>query len=262
MRDTPATSAIALDELYHCNSKHSRLRLELVSGRERRRHDRAVHALYEASKNRFKTYPSAPRVDLPADALGLDVSLGAAICGRRSVRRFSAAPVIAPELATLLRRSYGITARRGDGLGRAVPSGGGLYPLDLYVMQFAGGVVEEGVYHYHAGGHYLQQIAAECDRQRLRDACVYPEIVAEAALLLAVVADMPRTRAKYGERAYRLALLEAGHVSQTLYLVAHALGLGIIALDGFYDDEVHAVLDVDGVMEIALALFAVGHPRG
>jgi SagB-type dehydrogenase family enzyme len=252
---------LALDELYHCNSKHTSARLAFVSPSQMRRRDRAVHAFYEASKNKFKTYTSVPKIELPRPGLDLAMSLNRAIQNRQSHRSFAPGVPSVAEIATLLERSYGLCGSRGDLIGRPVPSGGGLYPLDVYLMQFAGGAIDEGVYHYHVGGHYLQRISASCDRKTLQAASIYPEIVAEAPLLLAVVADMPRTRAKYGERAYRLALLEAGHLSQNLYLIVQALGLGLVALDGFYDDRVHAVLDVDGVAEIALILFAVGRPR-
>lgn len=258
MNDPSDPGNVALDELYHCNSKHGRTRLGFVSARLSRHRDRAIHALYEAANGKYKTYSSAAVVALPDDVDALATPLGAAITARRSVRRFAAEPVGLGDLTTLLVRSYGATK---PGAGRAVPSGGGLYPLDLYVLQFPGADLAEGVYHYHGGGHHLQRLASRCDRRRLECASIYPEIVAEAAFLLAVVADMPRSRVKYGERAYRLALLEAGHVGQNLYLVAQALGLGIVALDGFYDDELHAVLDLDGVAEIALVLYAVGRPR-
>jgi SagB-type dehydrogenase family enzyme len=253
--------AVALDELYHCNSKHSPTRLGFVSARLARQRERSVHVLYESAKNKCKTYPCAPRVELPHDRKRLALSLELAIAGRRSIRRFEHEPIRIDELATLLAYSYGTCERRGDVVGRAVPSGGGLYPLDVYVMQCPGGELAEGVYHYHVRGQHLERVAARCDRGRLERASIYPDIIAGAPLLLAVVADMPRSRVKYGERAYRLALLEAGHVSQNLCLVAHALGLGIVALDGFYDDEVHAVLDLDGIAEIALLVFAVGRPR-
>ena len=186
------------------------------------------------------------------------MSVDDAIRTRRSHRSFARDPVSLAALATVLQRSYG-THGQGDGtIARAVPSGGGLHPLDVYVLQFSGGALPEGVYHYHAGAHALQRVGVRCDRRELEAASIYPDIIASATVLLALVADMPRTRAKYGERAYRLALLEAGHVSQNLYLVARALGLGIVALDGFYDDRLHAILDVDGVAQIALMLFAMG----
>jgi len=220
--------------------------------------DRVLHAMYKETKGRYKTYGSQGMVALPRELLPLPVALDAAPLTRRSQRTFRDEPLTAPEVATLLARSYGISGPRQGMIARTVPSGGGLYPLDLYVMQFAGGAIAEGVYHYHVGAHALQRVVARCQRREVAAASIYPEIVAGAGMLLAVVADMKRVRVKYGDRAYRLAMLEAGHVSQNLYLITTALGLGMVALDGFYDDRLHALLDLDGVTEIAVLVFAVG----
>lgn len=226
-----------------------------------RSRDRAVHEIYEATKNRFKSYTTAPTVLLSTPARALSLPLECALTNRRSHRSFQAGTLTLDEISTLLLRSYGVSARTGDLIHRPVPSGGGLYPLDLYVLQCEGGAIDAGVYHYHVGGHYLQRINAGCDRGTLEATSIYPEIVGQAPLLIALVADMSRTRIKYGERAYRLALLEAGHVSQNLYLLTQALGLGAVALDGFYDDRLNALLDIDGVVEIALLALAVGRPQ-
>jgi SagB-type dehydrogenase family enzyme len=259
--DASDASPLALDELYHVNSKHSPVRLGFVTASQLRQRDRFLHGLYQANKNAFKTYTSSPKVALPSAGRPTALSVGDAIAARRSERTFAAESPSLEAIATLLAASYGAQGERGGVLARAVPSGGGLYPLDLYLLQFAGGVLDAGVYHYHVGDHCLQRVKARCERRALEDASIYPEIIAQVPLLLALVADMPRARVKYGERAYRLALLEAGHVSQNLYLLVQALGLGIVALDGFYDDRLHAVLGVDGVTEIALLLFALGRPR-
>jgi SagB-type dehydrogenase family enzyme len=69
-----------------------------------------------------------------------------------------------------------------------------------------------------------------------------------------------RSRFKYGARAYRFALMEAGHVGQNLLLAAAALGLGAVPLGGFYDREVDAFLGVDGIYEASLYLVPVGYP--
>lgn len=264
MMRTPTTdrAPIAIDELYHSNTKQGAGRIAFVDDRGRERRNRAIHALYEAGKGRYKTYPAATRISLPAQLRDLDVPLETALRTRRSQRTFTTEPPILIDVATMLARSYGVADTRASGVVRAVPSGGGLYPLDLYWVQFPGAAaLPEGVFHYHVGGHFLQQIADGCARADWQRASIYPEIVGEAPALLVVVADMRRTRVKYGERAYRLALLEAGHVSQNLYLIAPALGMGVVAIDGFYDDRVHALLDLDGISEIVLLVFAIGKPR-
>jgi len=49
---------------------------------------------------------------------------------------------------------------------------------------------------------------------------------------------------KYGERGYRYVWLEAGHVGQNLYLIATALGLGAVAIGGFFDAEANHLAEL------------------
>ncbi len=70
-----------------------------------------------------------------------------------------------------------------------------------------------------------------------------------------------RSRFKYGARAYRFTLLEAGHVGQSFLLAAAALGLATTPLGGFYDRRVDEFLGIDGIHEAALYLLPVGTRR-
>ncbi len=72
---------------------------------------------------------------------------------------------------------------------------------------------------------------------------------------------LQRLRWRYQERAYRYALLEAGHLAQNLYLAATSLGMGVCAVGAFLDDEVNAMLGVDGKEEAAVYMLAVGKAR-
>lgn len=67
-----------------------------------------------------------------------------------------------------------------------------------------------------------------------------------------------RTRIKYGDRGYRLTLIEAGHLSQNILLLATELGLGSCPLAGFIDSEVNKLLDISLQKEVALYMIAIG----
>jgi nitroreductase len=75
------------------------------------------------------------------------LSLAAAIGRRRTVRAFADRELPLGDLSQLLWAGQGITGKRYK---RAAPSAGALYPMDLYALIGAGGVVEmeAGVYHY------------------------------------------------------------------------------------------------------------------
>jgi SagB-type dehydrogenase family enzyme len=53
-------------------------------------------------------------------------------------------------------------------------------------------------------------------------------------------------RSKYGERAYRFVLLEAGHIAQNMLLVGECLGHGTLPLGGYVDDQINDLVGVDG----------------
>jgi SagB-type dehydrogenase family enzyme len=88
------------------------------------------------------------------------------------------------------------------------------------------------------------------------------ENIAEAAACLILVATMPRCRFKYGELAYRFALLEAGHIAQNLLLAAEGEGLASYPVGGFINDELHLLSTLDGCEQIAVYVILLGHPSG
>ena len=72
-----------------------------------------------------------------------------------------------------------------------------------------------------------------------------------------------RSMEKYGERGYRFILLDAGHMSQNLYLAPEYLGLGAVALGAGMDSDanIDALLGLAGGVESVFYGFAVGLPQ-
>ena len=66
------------------------------------------------------------------------------------------------------------------------------------------------------------------------------------------------TKSKYGIRGYRLGLLDAGHVSQNINLVAGALGLAVCPSAGYIDSELNRALKIDGLATAAVMSVLVG----
>jgi SagB-type dehydrogenase family enzyme len=196
-----------------------------------------------------------PSVALPSAPLP-DLSLADAVTRRRSARAFGPGRVQLRELAALLDAAYGVTSGPEASL-RTVPSGGALYPLELYVLAQRVDGVETGLHHVDPLRRVLEQLPAAGREGPLSP---YDELLDAAALLVAVTGVFWRSRFKYGLRGYRFTLLEAGHVGQNLLLAAAALDLAALPVGGFYDRRVERLLGVDGVNESPLYLFAVGRP--
>jgi hypothetical protein len=106
---------------------------------------------------------------------------------RSSTARDGRAPLRIRELAAVLEASYSSTPGEGGVLRRPVPSGGALYPLDLYVLALRVDEVEPATLHYDPFRHRLELCAA-LDPGELRAAVVDTAVVDAAAAVVVVTA--------------------------------------------------------------------------
>ncbi len=191
-------------------------------------------------------------IDLPTPGAGGPMSFEETLRGRRSVRDFTDEDLSLDERSQLLWAAQGQTASWG---GRTAPSAGGLYPLELYLA------TADGLWRYLPEGHRVQLRTADDVRAGLAEASGGQSSVATAPAVFVLTAVLARTAAKYGDRAERYVLLEAGHAAQNLLLQAVALGLGGVPVGAFDDGDVAAVLGLPSGEE-PLYLIPVGHPAG
>jgi SagB-type dehydrogenase family enzyme len=197
-----------------------------------------------------------PAVPLP-EAEPVSGSLDTLGAARRSTREYAATPLRLSQLSTLLRGSYGVTGADGPQPFRAVPSGGALYPLELYLAAQRVESLEPALYHFDPLRAALERIRPLGDDE-LAGLTPYDELLVPSAAVAMITAVFWRSRFKYGSRAYRFALLEAGHLAQNFLLAATALELTTCPVGGFFDRRVDALLGVDGLYEAALYLLPVG----
>jgi len=210
----------------------------------------------------FKCYPALPQIALPRAILELQRPLQDIIAGRRSATRFDTSqPTTLQALATILQLSYGITGHKQLGSGvtqyvRAIPSGGALYPLELYVMVSRVEGLEPGLYHYRVAHHALEQLdAGDDDLQRI---AADGAMMASAAFHLIIAAVFARSLVKYRDRGYRFVLMEAGGLATQAGLVAECQGVHTCLLGGFLDDEMNRLCGLDGVDEAVVLCAAFG----
>jgi SagB-type dehydrogenase family enzyme len=160
----------------------------------------------------------------------------------------------------LLWAAQGITREAVNWGFRAAPSAGALYPVETYMSSQNISDLEPGLYHYSPPEHALELLKEGDFRGRLAEAALDQDFIAGAGVVFCWTAVFARSAWKYAERAYRYVYLDAGHIAQNVALAAVALGLGSCQIAALYDDEVNALLGVDGVEESILYLTAVGRP--
>ncbi len=199
-------------------------------------------------------------ISLPKPSSDGKVSLEKAIKERRTIRDFREKALSLIHLSQLLWAAQGITDPTTGK--RAAPSGGALYPLDIYVLVGDNGVeaMEAGVYHYSPKEHSISMILKGDRRREISSASLSQMWMAKAPVIFVVTVEYQRITRKYGERGVRYALIEVGHASQNLFLEAEALGLGAGIVGAFNDLEVSKVAGLPPRHE-PLLIVPVGYKR-
>jgi len=52
--------------------------------------------------------------------------------------------------------------------------------------------------------------------------------------------------------------MEAGHISQNMYLQATSLGLGTVAVGAFFDEDINRLLGLDGIRQAVIYIQPIG----
>jgi SagB-type dehydrogenase family enzyme len=169
------------------------------------------------------------------------------------------------KLSTLLGGAYGLTRlnKLASGLrfhSRPVPSAGGLYPLELYVMTQRVTGARDGVHHFEVATNSLRWLQALPAREKLEELFLSQYFLDNANAVVLISAVFPRTLRKYGARGYRYVLFEAGHVAQALCLLAAEQHLGSLCVGGFWDGRLNRFLHLDGLSQAVVYCVGVGHP--
>ena len=242
-------------ELYH---EASKLRPATAAGSSGAMRLLDAHPELQATVQRaVRRRSSAPVVRLPSPGSPIG-QLEDALRRRASERSFGAGPIELGAAASLAWAAYGAARSSALGPRRTVPSGGALYPLELYLLALRVDGLDAGVYHYDPPRHVLCRLAGLPSAGELERLTPFPELLVPAALVLLVTAVFWRSRFKYGLRGYRFSLLEAGHVGQNALLAASALGLAAVPVGGVYEGRVEKLLGVDGVDESLVYALSFG----
>lgn len=250
---SPSVRDATLWELFHENSKTSRFDAFPQPSYISQQMQRMLQAL---------NYEQYPRVELPGAGVALDRSLGQTLADRVSARGLVPGRVSLAQLATLLESAYGIT-RQNEGTDfprpfRSAPSGGALYPLEIYFHSTHVEELEVGLYHYNPLRRCLRFLRYGDDSRRLSEALVQRNLALDSSLIVFITAVFDRSVFKYGDRGYRFAFLEAGHVAQNLDLAATAMGLGCLNIGGYSDRQIDDLLGLDGVAHSTIYMAAIG----
>jgi SagB-type dehydrogenase family enzyme len=214
----------------------------------------------------FKEYLGTSLIELPS-AVFPALTLEDAFAARLSCRHYRDKVVQLDRLSPVLKAAYGVWQEsllwESEFLHRPAPSGGGLYPLEIYLLARRVEGLPPGVYHYAPLFHALELVRElPLPPRYLTELFMGQHYVGEASLVVVLTAVLARSLWKYGDRGYRYILMEAGHVAQNINLVCPGLGLGSVNLGGFFDTELSRLLGLESDDEVCLYGMAIGVPDG
>lgn len=197
-----------------------------------------------------------------------DTALEALIRQRVTCRNWdSARPIAAEDFANTLYRTFAARAVSDEPgitvMKRAVPSAGGLHPTEAYLLVQNVEGVQPGLYHYHPIDHALEPLAeiAAADTAALALRIVAGQRhFMNAQVLIVLASRFRRTFWKYRNhaKAYRAVILDAGHLSQMLYLSATERGLAAFITAAVNERDIEAIFGLDPMLEGVLAVCGFG----
>jgi SagB-type dehydrogenase family enzyme len=211
----------------------------------------------------FKKYRGGHAFKLPSPKTAGDPFFET-LHARRTHRDFGRGRVSLEKVATLLQTTWGVQGYfEESAFGRlpykTSPSGGARHPGEVYLMALKVDGLERGMYHYQARSNRLSRLPTKVSPSKVCAYCADQPYFSGAAAVFIMTAVFTRTMWKYGRaRAYRVVLLETGHLCQTFCLTATRLGLAPFSTAALKDSLIENDLDIDGISESVLYVAGVG----
>nr|MDT0656841.1 SagB family peptide dehydrogenase [Micromonospora sp. DSM 115978] len=204
-------------------------------------------------------------IELPKPK-NLKAGLTAVVTSRRSTREFTGEPVRLVELATILHHAQGISGGLPYGnpadphgvIGlRNAPSGGGLFPISIFVHAVNIDGLAGGTYEYLPHAHALRSVerAGDNPSELFHSADLD---VTRAAFVLTFVYNLYNNSRKYGDSGVVFGLIEVGAILQNVHLARTALALVGSDQGGYDKQSLEGALGLDGHSSQVVHVTVVG----
>lgn len=241
-------------ELYHENSKHNSWHRgaykDLISPR---RLDRMHVSLPYHVQWTKKLKPSIEMLKVPlAQALSA-TSYNPSL--ESSVLDFE-------ELSNILDAGFRIYRQKDEIRGlRSYPSPGNTFPIEGYFYASHCDSLPQGLYHMNPNKQEIQLLRRGNHERVLEAAFMQKKRIENASMIIFLTAVLSRTTQFFGERGYRMALLETGHIAQNIHLTVKALGLEYVNVCDFYDRKMEDYLEIDGIDHTLMNVIVIGKSK-
>ena len=246
---------------------------KIREGREfvaRWEYDEAEFEGYETDQELKKKQPplaKAPMtdcvMDLPKDfsCLSIDNDFLHIINSRESHRVYTGETMTLEELSYLLWCTQGVKKIRGKSYAtlRTVPCGGARHEFECYFAVRNVDGLEPGLYHYLPMHHQIEYLGDVEDLDAwIKESLCGQAWAATANVVFYYSAVFYRAEWRYGISTHRVLLIDAGHITENMYLAATSIGLGGCAIGAVEGKCVDEAFGLDGVEEASFYAMPVG----
>lgn len=216
---------------------------------------------------REKKEKAVETIKLPT-AKNIRASFSSVLQARRSVRVFQGS-IPLNDFSTILYYSQGVTGylrlqdREVDAeriLLRATPSGGGFYPVKLYLIAWNVDGLEKGIYEYYPCQHSLRLVEEGFSQEDLEALAGFGDLKIEtSAFSIVYVYELYSNSHKYGDAGAAYAFIEAGEIAENAQLTTTALGYGACDIGGYNKQFVEKRLGLDGISKQVIHFTVFGN---
>ncbi|QDO87343.1 SagB/ThcOx family dehydrogenase [Ornithinimicrobium ciconiae] len=223
---------------------------------------------WDDQPRRYKVYPGTQSIALARQAPAVDRPLGYALgCSRRErPGDFDLA-----SLGSMLWHSYGLSGRRAavhrnDDVpampwydravwSRGTASGGGLYPIEIYLVTNGEQGLAPGIYNWNSARHSLSRLAVGNYLGRIQDSLGPHATGAGSYLVLSI--KFWQNAFKYNSFCPHVTAMDIGTVLATWELWCRNQGLPLRANLWFDERDLNDLLGLDGYAESTVAVVPV-----
>lgn len=193
-----------------------------------------------------------------------DSALIETMARRRTVRECDVSAVVGQDaMVDCLYAGLGITGWETNCVGRLplgmTPSGGARNPFEAYIFARHVEGLAPGIYHYSAVEHSIG-LVSEADIE-LPDLVAGQDWAGTMAFAIVLCASLERTMWKYPDaNAYRVVMIEAGHIGQNIMLAATARGLTACPTAALSHSRIREAIGLERITEAPVYALTVGVP--
>lgn len=204
--------------------------------------------------------------DLPTDfeALDMDRDFLHVVNSRRSRRVYTDQTISLGQLSYLLWCTQGVKGIRGNKYAtlRTVPCGGARHEFECYMAIRRVEGMKAGLYHYLPMTHQIELLREETDANEfdtfISESVAGQSWAAKASVVFYYSCVFYRAEWRYGVWAHPIILIDAGHITENMYLAATSIGLGGCALGAVDPETINRGFGLDGKEESAFYAMPVG----